>query len=593
MAIQYPMLTRYSWTSDLLILTFVLAMFFGFELGERALWSPDEGRYSEVAREMVVSGDYVTPRLDGVKFFEKPPLFYWLQSLSIRALGLSETALRLWPAIFALASCLAVYAGARMFFDRRSGWIAAVVLATSGLYYAMSRMANLDMILSGLITCALLSFQFGVRVAPGRLRRLAMGIFYVFSALAVLEKGLIGIVIPALVIGTWISLLGNWKLIRTMYLPSGIILFLAIAAPWHIFVGWINPEFFGFYFVREHLQRFLYKDGMFERPWSFAPVLLIGLFPWTVFLYQALRYNLFKDWRPRHGYSDALFLALWAGWVFAFFSLSSSKVIPYILPMFPPLAILLGRYLSAAWVVPKMHGLRTGCWFLLISALLVLALGFKGPQHYLERYSNWPSLDVPSDETTLPSTVVTRYPDLVPLRRYLFAQGLILLVGATVTLYLAARYGSSRAFTALSLTAALFLIVLNDSLPLLDQRRSVKDLALVVKSRLRPRDEVATYHAYYQDLPFYLQRRVVQVGWAEPFEKWDEDFNKHSEDEATFWKKWNGIDTIYALSDRAIYDKLRVESDRRVFLVAENGYTVAFTNKSEPLVLQEQIPSVH
>src|SRR6266705_3664643 len=151
------MLKSGDWFRDLLVLTLLLGSFFGFKLGERALWSPDEGRYSEVAREMVVSGDYVTPRLDGVKFFEQPPLFFWLQSLSIGVFGLSETALRLWPALFALVSCLAVYTGARKLFGRCSGWIAAVVLATSGLYYAMSRMANLDMILSALITCALLA----------------------------------------------------------------------------------------------------------------------------------------------------------------------------------------------------------------------------------------------------------------------------------------------------------------------------------------------------------------------------------------------------------------------------------------------------
>jgi 4-amino-4-deoxy-L-arabinose transferase-like glycosyltransferase len=416
------MLSRYSWTCDLLILSFCLTIFFGFKLGERALWSPDEGRYSEVAREMVVSGDYITPRLDGVKFFEKPPLFYWLQSLSIRAFGLSETALRLWPAFFSLAGCLGVYAGARQLFGRRTGWIAAVVLATSGLQYAMSRMANLDMILSVLMTWALLSFLLGARAAPGRRRRLAMGAFFVFSAFAVLEKGLIGVVIPALVIGTWLLILNDWRILRTMYLPSGIALFFAIAAPWHILVGWINPGFVSFYFLREHFQRFLYKDGMFERPWTFAPVLLIGLFPWTLFLYQALRHSLSAVWRPRHGYREALFLAIWAGWVFVFFSLSSSKVIPYILPMFPPLAILLGRYFSAGWTEPRMHGLRAGYWLLLLSVLMLLVLTAKGPQHYLERYSNWPSLDVPSDEVTVPSTALTAYPDLARMRPYFVFQ---------------------------------------------------------------------------------------------------------------------------------------------------------------------------
>jgi len=209
------MVKRDGWIRDLAILTLLLGLFLGFMLGERALWSPDEGRYSEVAREMVVTGDYVTPRLDGVRFFEKPPLFYWLQSASIRFFGLNEWALRLWPAVFALLGCLAVYVGGRNLFGRRTGLIASVVLATSGLYYAMSRVANLDMILSTLLTCALISFLLGTREPSGFKRRCAMWAFFGFAALAVLEKGLIGIVIPGLVIGTWILLFGEWSILKT------------------------------------------------------------------------------------------------------------------------------------------------------------------------------------------------------------------------------------------------------------------------------------------------------------------------------------------------------------------------------------------
>src|SRR5205823_1076668 len=217
------------------------------------------------------------------------------------------------------------------------------------------RVADLDMGLSALLTCALISFLLGTREPPGLRRRSAMWAFFAFAALAVLEKGLIGIVIPSLVIGTWILVVGEWNVLKNLYLPSGL---------------------------------------------------------------------------PRHGHKEAIFLTLWAGWLFLFFSLSSSKVIPYILPMFPPLAILIGRYFSGAWNHPQLPGLRVGCLCLLCAALVLVLLGVRGPQHYLERYSNWPDLEVPMDEATIPSTSLNFYPDLMKLRPYMIAQAAILLFGA-------------------------------------------------------------------------------------------------------------------------------------------------------------------
>src|SRR5207245_4955505 len=228
------MLKSGDWFRDLLVLTLLLGSFFGFKLGERALWSPDEGRYSEVAREMVVTGDYITPRLDGIKFFEKPPLFYWLQSASIKAFALNEWSLRLWPAMFALLGCLAVYAGGRKLFGRRTALLASVVLATSGLYYAMSRVADLDTGLSTLLTCALISFLLGTREPPGLKRRSAMWAFFVFAALAVLEKGLIGIVIPSLVIGTLTLVVTLPQVLKTLYVLYAIVFFCTLPSPLHV-----------------------------------------------------------------------------------------------------------------------------------------------------------------------------------------------------------------------------------------------------------------------------------------------------------------------------------------------------------------------
>lgn len=223
-----------SWKKDLALLTSSGAVLLAYNLGGRALWSPSEGRYAELAREVVDTGDYITLHLAGIKFLEKPPLFVWLETIAIRLFGIHEWALRLWPALLALVGCVAVYAAARQIYGRPVGLIAAALLASSGLWFAFAHIISLDMAVSVWLTLALFAFLLGTRQLGGYKRRIAMWAFFLFCALAVLTKGLIGAVIPGLIIAAWIALLGEWQILRTMHLGSGIFLFLLIAAPWHL-----------------------------------------------------------------------------------------------------------------------------------------------------------------------------------------------------------------------------------------------------------------------------------------------------------------------------------------------------------------------
>ncbi|MEK7815625.1 MAG: phospholipid carrier-dependent glycosyltransferase, partial [Pseudomonadota bacterium] len=358
--------TRRAW-AGLALLAMVLALWFGHALGNRALWHPDEGRYGEIPREMVETGDYVTPRLNGVKYFEKPALFYWMQAGSIKLFGVNEWALRLWPALLGLLGCLAVYGAGCKLFGRRAGLIAAIVLATSPLYYLLARIITLDMAVSVFLSGALLSFLLGVRAPPGRSRSLYLYAFYALCAAATLTKGLIGIVIPAMVIGAWIVLLWDWRLLRAIHLPTGLLLFFVLAAPWHVLAARANPEFAQFYFIHEHFQRYLTTVHMRYQPWwFFVPVLVLGMLPWIGLLFPALR-DAWAGWRARRERREELFLLLWVGLVFAFFSVSGSKLIPYILPMLPPSALLLGRYLAPAEPAPEPKGLRSGFWLFLVA----------------------------------------------------------------------------------------------------------------------------------------------------------------------------------------------------------------------------------
>jgi 4-amino-4-deoxy-L-arabinose transferase-like glycosyltransferase len=541
---------------DIVILTVLISVFFGFMIGNRPLSIPDEGRYVEIPREMVETGNYLTPRLNGVKYFEKPVLFYWFEALSIRLFGLHEATLRFWPAFFALFGCISVYIAGRRLFGRRAGLAAAIVLATGILYYSMSRAIILDMPVTAFLTAALISFLIGMHEVSGIRRRFFLWSFYVFCALAVLTKGLIGIVIPGMIIGAWIIILGEWRVLRTMYLPSGIALFLLIAAPWHVLVIRANPEFFHFYFIQEHFLRYLTKmHGRYHPAWYFIPIILVGLFPWSSFLMQAIRHNLPATWRERHEHRDALFLMLWAGLVFLFFSASDSKLAPYILPVFPPLSILIGRYLAEAWDSKEFPGLRLGYHILLTAALLLAGAFLVAP--YVAPAENVQALGVYS---------------------YLIA--ITLAVGAGSAWVLTRYRGFLPSFIAIVAMSVLFLLEVNAAAPRVETK-SIKQLAATLKPLLKPGDEVASYSTYYQDLPVYLEKRIIVVDWKGELEFGTqvEDTTRWMMEADAYWKRWQGPETLYMITSKDTYNSLRQNPKLKLFPVAEDRQNIVLSNR--------------
>jgi len=541
---------------DILTLTILIAGFFGFMLGDRPLSVPDEARYVEIPREMVITGNYITPRLNGVKYFEKPVLFYWLESLSIRLFGLGEFTLRLWSVLFATIGCVSVFLAGSRLYGRRTALMSTAVLATSLLYYALSHAIILDMPVTVLLTISLFSFLLGMHEVIGRRRRFYLWCFYAFSALAVLTKGLIGILIPGMIIGAWIIMLGEWRILKTMYLPSGLALFTLIAAPWHLLVMRSNPEFFHFYFIQEHFLRYLTTmHNRYEPAWFFVPIVLCGLFPWSVFLMQAIKHSLPATWRERHEHRDALFLMLWAGLVFLFFSASGSKLVPYILPVFPPIALLIGRYLADALDRRDFPGIKAGYHILLTAALLLAALFIYAP--YI-----------------LPDEHVQT------LGYYRYAFSLTLTAGVSIAWVLARYRSFLQAFIAVVVTSALFFVLINAAAPRVETR-SIKSIATTLKSLLKPGDEVASYSAYYQDLPVYLERRIIVVGWTGELEFGTqvEDTTQWMMDSQSFWKKWEGSGTVYLLTDKATYESMIKNPTYRFIPVIEDQRNIVVCNK--------------
>jgi len=376
----------------LLVLALALALAWFGALGQRKLVKPDEGRYGEIPREMVASGDWLTPRLNGFKYFEKPPLQYWATAAAYSAFGVTEWAARLWGALCGFGGVLLAFYAGRRLYGEAAGLCAAAVLSGSALYFAMSQVATLDMGVSAFLSLAVFAVVLAqLDATPERERRAWMLAGWAAMALAVLSKGLIGLVLPMGAVALYVLWQRDFGLLRRLHLVPGAALFLLLAAPWFIAVSAANPEFARFFFLHEHFERFLTTQH--DRPgpaWYFVPVLFLGFFPWLLSLAAGL-WQAARDAEPAR-FRPTRFLLAWCATVFAFFSLSGSKLPPYVLPMFPALALLVGAQLAGA--SRRLLVAQCGLAALLGLALLALLARDAAPAwlrsvQHLEAYRPW------------------------------------------------------------------------------------------------------------------------------------------------------------------------------------------------------------
>jgi len=524
--------TEPSWRRDLVLLTLIFGGILAWRLGSAPLRNPDEGRYAEIPREMIASGDWVTPRLNGVPYFEKPPLVYWAVAACEEVLGPGEWSLRLTPALFALAGILTAYAAARRLYGRDAGFWAAVVLGTSLLYLALGELLILDMAVSVLMSATLFCFILGVREEPGAARRWLFYGLYASAALATLTKGLMGFLVTGAVMFLWLLVFGQWRRLRPLYLPSGAALFLAIAAPWHLIVSSRNPGWAHFYFVYEHWERFTSAGhGRYQPFWFFIPIVLLGLFPWTGFLWGSLRGALAGGWRRRGENADAWFLATWAAFIFLFFSESQSKLIPYILPVFPPVAVLIGRWIAETLAsqdsLARMRGGLRVFGFLcgLIAAALCVAVLRPG--------------------------IIQNASQAYKLRPYAFIMATVLCLGGLRALV--PRGGDTRgrgALTAMTATLVFVFGILAVASPIIDLK-STKDIAELARALIRPGDRIYHYHGFFHDFTYYSGRTVGLVDYRDELETQflgAEELRDRFIDDAQFRREWSGPGRVFAVA---------------------------------------------
>ncbi len=484
-------------TRMLQLVVFVLFALIWFgTLGTRSLIHPDEGRYAALALEMARSSDWVTPRLNGVLYFEKPALPYWIGALSFQAFGISEFSARLWPGVAGFLTVLATAFTAMRLWGREAGVRALAITASMTWVIGNSHFLTLDAGLTLFLTLTLCSFLLAEHAAADTpVQRRWMWLAWAAMGCAVLSKGLVGIVIPgcALLLASVGSRnFGHW---RRLHWRTGGLVFLAITAPWFVAVSLRNPGFAEFFFVHEHFARYLttvhHREGSW---WYYLPMLFAGALPWTSGL-PWLATSLGRSGDARHDRVAAAcrsVLIAWAAFVIVFFSVSSSKLPSYILPMFPALALLLTLQLREAQV-------RTLRWHLLLPALVWVLAGLASTQA-----GRFASADTPPQA-------------LAALASALRVGALMFLLGAGLAWWCLRQQRITAALVCVAFAhfAAVTLVVqAHDSY---GQLKSARALATQLLPLIAKDTPVFAVRSYDQTLPFYLQRNVVLVDYVDEF----------------------------------------------------------------------------
>lgn len=355
------MTIRTSWIYAALIIAVAGILMFSY-LGSQPLLDPDEPVYAETAREMLQVHDFISPRIYGDFWYDKPPMYYWLVAAAFQVFGTGEFAARFPSAVFAVGGALLVYFSGRKLFNERAGLLAAQVLTTSLEYFYLGNAAVTDMTLTFFLTAALLAF----------LHR-QYELLYVFTALGVVTKGPVALFFGTVIIGGYLAMTGQLKTVKHIKAGRGILLFVAIALPWYVTMYVTHGmDFIDTFLGFHNVTRFLQPEHSSGTLWYFyIPVVILGFFPWTAFLPQAFSAVMTTKGDARN---TCIFLVIWTIAVFSFFSLSQTKLVSYILPMYPPLAMLVGYCFDKAWTERQYRVLKTSA-VIFAAAAILLSIG--------------------------------------------------------------------------------------------------------------------------------------------------------------------------------------------------------------------------
>lgn len=349
---------------------FVLALTFYLPFNQQLpVTDPVEANYALTAKEMLLSGDWMSPQIYGQYWFDKPVLIYWLIALSYKLFGINEFAARLPSALFSAGTvALADYFGQRLFGNRRAGLLCAVVLATSLEFWLLARMIITDAVLMFFNSAAMVSFYFGF-ADSGRIWYIAA---YALAGLAVLTKGPVGLVIPGLILCTYILVTKRWELLGRLFILPRLAVFLAVVLPWYMYMYKAHGQIFidTFLGLHNYLRATVSehpKDNVFYYYFVLFP---LSMLPWAGVMLKAMMQTYAKVRTTPIGY-----LLIWSLVIIGFFTLMATKYPTYVFPASFPAAILAGGYLEH---MQQTASRKSWLWLSVPAILLFIFLGIGG-----------------------------------------------------------------------------------------------------------------------------------------------------------------------------------------------------------------------
>lgn len=467
--------------------------------GLRDLIQPDEGRYARIPAEMLAAGEWVVPQLNGLPYVEKPPLQYWATAAAYAVLGEHGWVSRLWTLLLGVAGVVAVHAAGRRLFDERAADLSALILLSAPLYLLVGQVNLLDMGLTFFLTAALLCFLLAQRdEADESQRRRWMLWCWAALGLGFLQKGLAAWAIPGIALVAYSLVRRDARLWTRLHLLPGLGLLALLVLPWSLLLAWRDARLAEFFFIHEHFTRFLTTEHRRDQPgWYFIAVLLGGCLPWIGLMlrevFAALRGATARARAQGPRFDVPLALALWAATVVVFFSLSGSKLVPYIMPAVPPLALLAGRGLALRASADSQR--LAGLWplALLLGVILLIA-----------------------QPVTL---ALVKGGSLQPLYRavgpYVESAGVLVLAGAAWGLVSLRRGAGLRASVLrLALPLHLACLVLVTGGNLLADLRGTPGAPAAVQARLQPQTPFYCVGTYLHVLAFDLRRNCTLVDYT-------------------------------------------------------------------------------